>query len=67
MVFVKGIILEIQPGQLLKYNVIDPFASYPDIPENYLNERYKLTEHDGSTELTVSQDSFETAAEGDKR
>ena len=36
-VFVKGYILEIVPNRLLKYSVIDPNATYEDIPENYLS------------------------------
>ena len=67
MVFVKGKILELEPNKLLKYTVIDPFASYPDLPENYLNVTYELSEKDGQTVLTVIQDGFETAAEGEKR
>ena len=67
MVFVKGIILDIQPGKLLKYTVIDPNSSMPDIPENYLNVTYELSEQEGQTNLTVYQDGFENAAEGEKR
>lgn len=67
MVFVKGRIVKIEPDKLLKYTVIDPFASYPDLPENYLNVTYELLEKDGQTVLTVIQDGFETAAEGEKR
>lgn len=67
MVFVKGKIVNIEPNKLLKYTVIDPFAAYPDIPENYLNVTYELTEQDGQTTLIVVQDGFETAAEGEKR
>jgi len=67
MVFVKGHILEIVPGRLLKYSVIDPNASYPDIPENYLSVEYRLEKQNGSTVLTVIQDGFEDAAEGRKR
>jgi len=67
MVFVKGKILEIEPDKLLKYTVIDPFAAYPDLPENYLNVTYELTEQGSETILTVTQDGFETAAEGEKR
>ncbi len=66
-VFVKGKILMIEPEKLLKYTVIDPFAAYPDVPENYLNVTYELTEQGGQTNLTVTQDGFETAAEGEKR
>ena len=67
MVFVKGKIVAIEPEKLLKYTVIDPFASYPDIPENYLNVTYQLSEEGLQTNLTVIQDGFETVAEGEKR
>lgn len=67
MVFVTGNIVEIQPYELLKYTVIDPNASYPKTPENHLEVTYELTERDGSTTLTVTQDGFEGAAEGEKR
>ena len=66
-VFVKGIIADIQPNKLLKYTVIDPNAAMPDIPENYLNVTYELSELEGQTNLIVYQDGFENAAEGEKR
>ena len=66
MVFVKGYVVEIIPEKLLKYSVIDPNATYPHIPENHLNVTYELSEKDGHVLLTVSQDGFETAAEGQK-
>lgn len=67
MIFVKGVVLDIQPNKLLKYTVIDPNASMEDKPENYLNVTYKLTEKNGQTILHVTQDGFETAADGEKR
>jgi uncharacterized protein YndB with AHSA1/START domain len=67
MIPVKGIILVIQPLKLLKYTVIDPNAGMEDIPENYLNVTYSLTEQSGITTLRVTQDGFETAQDGDKR
>jgi uncharacterized protein YndB with AHSA1/START domain len=67
MVFVKGIILQIEQPKLLKYTVIDPNSGMPDIPENYLNVTYSLLEQNGETILTVTQDGFETAADGEKR
>ena len=67
VIFVKGIILDIEPNRLLKYTVIDPNASMADIPENYLNVTYQLEEQNGQTNLTVLQDGFEGAADGDKR
>jgi len=67
MVFVKGFVIEIIPGKLLRYSVIDPNAAYPHTPENHLNVTYALTEENDQVTLTVSQDGFETAADGDKR
>jgi uncharacterized protein YndB with AHSA1/START domain len=67
MIFVKGIVLEINPPDFLKYTVIDPNSGMEDIPENYLNVSYTLEEQDGKTTLTVLQDGFETAADGEKR
>jgi uncharacterized protein YndB with AHSA1/START domain len=67
MVFVKGHIVAIQPPTLLTYTVIDPNVDMPDIPDNYLNVTYELSEQDGTTELKVSQDGFEKAADGERR
>jgi uncharacterized protein YndB with AHSA1/START domain len=67
MVFVKGIILVIEPGKQLVYTVTDPNATWEDIPENYLNVRYILSQENGETLLTVIQDGFEKAAEGERR
>jgi len=67
MVFVKGNIVEIKPNSLLKYTVIDPNASYPDIPANHLNVTYELLPQGNSVKLVVTQDGFEGAAEGEKR
>ena len=67
MIFVKGNVVDIQPNKILKFTVIDPNASYPDIPENYLNVAYELKEQNAVTTLKVTQDGFENAAEGEKR
>ena len=64
---VKGNIVKIEPGKLLVYTVIDPNSGMPDIPENYLNVEYALTEANGQTTLTVTQSGFEGAADGEKR
>jgi uncharacterized protein YndB with AHSA1/START domain len=66
-VFVKGTIIDIVPQKLLKYTVIDPNAAMADIPENYLNVTYELSGPNGEVNLTVTQDGFETAADGEKR
>lgn len=67
MVFVKGKLLEIIPARLLRYSVIDTHAAYADIDHNYLQVQYLLEENDGQTTLTVIQDGFEQAEDGQKR
>jgi uncharacterized protein YndB with AHSA1/START domain len=66
-VFVKGTIIDIVPQKLLKYTVIDPNAAMADIPENYLNVTYELSGQNGEVNLTVTQDGFEGAEDGEKR
>lgn len=68
MVFVKGNIIEIDPGKFLSYTTIDPNnPSIADIPENYLTVTYSLKEKRGHTVLTVTQGDYSTVAEGEKR
>jgi uncharacterized protein YndB with AHSA1/START domain len=67
MVFVKGDIIEIQPGKLLKYTTIDPNSTIDDISENYLTVTYELTSEDNKTVLTVTQGDYMKVAEGDRR
>ena len=68
MVFVKGTIKEIKPNALLVYTVIDPNNhNIPDIPQNYLDVTYRLSEANGQTKLTVTQGDYATVAEGEKR
>ncbi len=67
MVFVKGNIVDIQPEKLLKFTVIDPNADMEDIPQNYLDVTYTLSQKNAETLLTVVQDGFEGAADGEKR
>lgn len=66
-VFVSGKVLEIRTPSLLVYSVIDPNAAYPKTPENHLRVTYTLNEENGRVKLTVTQDGFENAAEGEKR
>ncbi len=65
--FVSGHVLELKENKLLKYSVIDPNATYPHTPENHLIVTYKLSEKNSVTTFTVTQDGFETAADGKKR
>jgi len=68
MVYVKGNIVDIEPGKFLAYTTIDPNnPSIEDIPENYLTVTYELTPEDGRTILTVTQGDYSKVADGDRR
>lgn len=68
MVFVKGTIVDIQPGRLLKYTTIDPNnPAIEDKPENYLTVTYELKENGSETILTTTQGDYSKVAEGAKR
>lgn len=51
-----GIILEIDPPKLLKYTYWSSMSGTENKPENYNNITYTLTERDGVTILTITQD-----------
>jgi uncharacterized protein YndB with AHSA1/START domain len=67
MVFVKGNVVKIEPNKILKFTVTDPTAGWEDIPENYLDVTYTLSENNGQTTLTVVQAGFEHSVDGEKR
>jgi uncharacterized protein YndB with AHSA1/START domain len=51
-----GIILDIDPPRLLKYTYWSSMSGTEDKPENYNNITYELTEKNGVTILTLTQD-----------
>jgi uncharacterized protein YndB with AHSA1/START domain len=51
-----GIILDIDPGTFVKYSYWSSMSGTEDKPENYANITYNLTESNGETELTLTQD-----------
>ncbi len=67
MVFVKGSIVQIEPGHFLAYTTFDPNSTLPDVPENYVTVTYILTEVEGQTQLLVTQGDFATVADGERR
>jgi uncharacterized protein YndB with AHSA1/START domain len=67
MIFVKGAVVDIQPGKHLKYTTIDPNSTIDDVSENYLWVTYDLNERNGKTELIVRQGDYATVAEGERR
>lgn len=67
MVFVKGEIVDIKPGELLIYTTIDPNSPIDDVSENYLQVTYELVPNNGGTQLNVTQGDYSTVAEGERR
>jgi len=51
-----GIILDIYPPKYLKYTYWSSMSGTEDKPENYNNITYELSEDNGVTTLTVTQD-----------
>lgn len=52
----KGSVIEVQPHRLLVLTHFSPMTGKPDLPENYHTITYRLVEHDGKTNLSLSQD-----------
>lgn len=52
----KGTILDIDPGRYVKYSYWSSMSGTEDKPENYANVSYNLTESNGETTLTLTQD-----------
>jgi uncharacterized protein YndB with AHSA1/START domain len=51
----KGEILDIDPGKFVKYSYWSTMSGTEDIPENYADITYTLTEKDGVTKLDITQ------------
>lgn len=54
----KGTILEIDPGNVLKYNYLSSFSGLEDIPENYSIIEFRLIPFGNGTQLTLFQTGF---------
>jgi len=67
MVFVKGYIVSIEPNKKLIYSTFDPNSTIEDLPENYLNVTYELTENNGQTIFNVTQGDYSKVADGERR
>jgi uncharacterized protein YndB with AHSA1/START domain len=50
-----GTVLEFKPNENLKYNLFAPRPDLEDIPENYFEMEYQLTEKEYGTELKIIQ------------
>lgn len=67
IIWVKGEILDIEPGKFLRYTTIDPHSDIDDISENYLKVTYDLIPQGENTLLKVTQGDYSTVAEGERR
>lgn len=67
IVYVKGEIIEIEAGKMVRFNMFDPNMGIEDIPENYVNLTYKLKQVEGGTQLTLEQGDFSNVAQGQSR
>ena len=52
----KGVILKIDPEQILQYNHFSPLSGKPDKPENYHTITINLSGRGSKTEVALSQD-----------
>ena len=56
----KGTILEIEKEKLIKYSYWSSFSGTEDVPENYANVCYSISDYEGETLFTVTQDGQKT-------
>jgi uncharacterized protein YndB with AHSA1/START domain len=54
----KGIILETTPCKIFKYNYWSSMSGIEDKPENYVVVTYELTEENGKTRVTITQENI---------
>jgi len=52
----KGKILKMEPEKLLMSTHWSPLSGVPDTPENYHTVTYTLSEKDGGTDVSITQD-----------
>ena len=56
----KGILLNVEPNYQLQYSHWSNFDGLPDEPENYRTWTFDLTEKDGTTKLSITEDNIPT-------
>jgi uncharacterized protein YndB with AHSA1/START domain len=54
----KGIVLAYEHEKYLKCNYWSSFSGTEDIPENYANITYQVSDNEGNTKVTITQDGF---------
>lgn len=56
----KGVIVRVEARRLLEYTHFNPLSGLPDAPDNYHMVTIELSEQDGRTTLSLSQDNNPT-------
>ena len=51
-----GVVLDIQPGRMMRYSHFSPLAGKPDVPENYHTVTVEVGGHGDHTHVTLTQD-----------
>jgi uncharacterized protein YndB with AHSA1/START domain len=67
VVFVTGIIKDVQPGKFLAYTTVDATAPVKDSPENSLVATYEVVDDHGKTILNVTQGDFAKVVDSERR
>ena len=59
----KGVILKLEPGQMIRYSHFSPLSGQPDRPENYHVVTIELSKEGQQTTVSLSQDNNATEEE----
>lgn len=57
----KGVVLQVKPNILLQYSHFSPLSGQEDVEENYHTVTIELTDGDGGTHVSLTQDKNATA------
>lgn len=55
-----GTVLDIDPGRMIKYDYWSSMSGTENIPENYVDVTYELSENNGKTTLTITQEKIKS-------
>lgn len=55
-----GTVLDIDPGRMIKYDYWSSMSGTENIPENYVDVTYELSESGGKTMLTITQEKIKS-------
>lgn len=67
VIYVKGEILEYEEYKKITSTMFDPNSDMKDIPQNYVNLIYELSQKENGVLLTIIQGDFSMAENGAKR